>query len=38
MARYLARQVVKGNLEYDWVINKYPDLKEDIDYWIEVLS
>lgn len=31
MAAYLARQIKNGKLNYDEVIAKYPQFKEDID-------
>lgn len=31
MAKYLARQIKKGKLDYDAVVAKYPQYKEDID-------
>ena len=37
MAKYLARQINKGKLDYDAVIEKYPMLKDDIDYWMEIV-
>ena len=35
MAKYLARQINKGNLDYDAVIARYPQYKEEIDYWMQ---
>lgn len=31
MAKYLARQIKFGKLDYDEVIEKYPQYKEEID-------
>lgn len=31
MAKYLARQIKAGKLNYDEVIEKYPQYKEEID-------
>lgn len=31
MVNYLAAQITKGSLKYSEVIEKYPDLKEEID-------
>lgn len=31
MAKYLARQIKIGKLNYNEVITKYPEFKEDID-------
>ena len=31
MAAYLANQIMQGKLDYDEVIAKYPQLKDDID-------
>ena len=31
MAKYLARQIKMGKLDYDEVIAKYPQFKEEID-------
>lgn len=31
MAKYLANQIKKGKLNYDYVIAKYPQFKEEID-------
>ncbi len=31
MAKYLARQIKMGKLDYDAVIAKYPQFKNDID-------
>lgn len=31
MAAYLANQIMQGKLNYDEVIAKYPQLKNDID-------
>lgn len=36
MAKYLARQIKMGKLDYDAVIAKYPQFKEDIDRILEV--
>lgn len=35
MARYLAWQIKEGKLEYDAVIAKFPDLKEEIDRYLD---
>lgn len=35
MASYLGSQIYKGKLEYDEVISKYPDLKTEIDSYLE---
>lgn len=34
MARYLAMRIHQGKLDYDEVIAKYPNLKEDIDKYL----
>ena len=34
MAKYLARQIKLGKLNYDEVIAKYPQFKEDIDRYL----
>lgn len=31
MAKYLASQIKKGNLDYNKVVAKYPQFKADID-------
>ncbi len=31
MAKYLASQIKKGKLDYDKVVAKYPQFKEEID-------
>jgi len=31
MAKYLARQIQKGKLDYDEVVTKYPQYKDEID-------
>lgn len=31
MAKYLARQIKLGNLDYNEIIIKYPQFKEEID-------
>lgn len=31
MAKYLARQIINGKLDYDEVIEKYPQFKDEID-------
>ena len=31
MAKYLARQIKMGKLDYDEVVAKYPQFKEEID-------
>ena len=31
MAKYLARQIKNGKLDYEEVIEKYPQFKEEID-------
>lgn len=31
MVKYLAYRIISGELEYNFVINKRPDLKDDID-------
>ncbi len=31
MAKYLAMQIKKGNLEYDKVVVRYPQFRSDID-------
>lgn len=36
MAKYLARQIKMGKLDYDAVIAKYPQFKEEIDRILEV--
>ena len=38
MARYLARQIQKGKLEYEEVILKFPNLKDEIDAELEILQ
>lgn len=35
MAKYLANQIIQGKLDYDTVIAKFPDLKEEIDKILE---
>lgn len=35
MAKYLARQIYNGKLDYDEVIAKYPQFKEEIDQALE---
>ena len=34
MAKYLATQIKKGKLNYDKVIEKYPQFKEEIDKYL----
>lgn len=34
MAKYLARQIKAGKLDYDEVIAKYPNLKDEIDRYL----
>ena len=34
MARYLAMQIKKGNLNYNEVVAKYPTLKDEIDGYL----
>ena len=34
MAKYLARQIQKGKLDYDEVILKFPALKDEIDIFL----
>ena len=31
MAKYLARQIKMGRLDYDKVVKRYPQFKEEID-------
>ena len=31
MAKYLARQIKMGKLDYDEVVEKYPQFKDEID-------
>lgn len=31
MAKYLARQIKMGKLDYDEVVKKYPQFKDEID-------
>lgn len=31
MAKYLARQIKMGKLDYDEVVTKYPQFKDEID-------
>ncbi len=31
MAKYLARQIKNGKLDYEEVISKYPQFKDEID-------
>ena len=38
MAEYLARRIYIGKLNYDDVINRYPQFKEDIDKYLEELN
>ena len=35
MAKYLAMQIKKGNLDYDKVVAKYPQFKDAIDELME---
>lgn len=34
MAKYLAERIKKGKLDYDEVIQRYPELKEEIDFYL----
>lgn len=34
MAKYLARQIKAGKLDYDEVVAKYPNLKDEIDKYL----
>ena len=34
MGKYLAERIFKGKLDYDAVVAKYPQCKEEIDYWL----
>lgn len=34
MAKYLARQIKMGKLDYDEVISKYPQFKDEIDKFL----
>ena len=34
MAKYLAMRIKQGKLDYDEVIAKYPELKEEIDKYL----
>lgn len=38
MARYLAKRIYGGHLDYDKVVAKYPQLKEEIDAELERLG
>ena len=38
MAQYLALQIFRGNLDYDEVIAKYPNLRDAIDATLENLK
>lgn len=35
VASYLAKQILKGNLDYDKVVKHYPQYKEEIDTYLE---
>lgn len=35
MAEYLAKRIYQGKLDYDEVIAKYPQYKEEIDAYLE---
>lgn len=35
MARYLAQRIFQGKLDYDAVIAKYPQFKDEIDAYLE---
>lgn len=34
MAQYFALRIIAGKLDYDAVIAKYPQLKDEIDEWL----
>lgn len=34
VAQYLGNQIMKGNLEYDAVVARFPQYKEEIDEWL----
>ena len=34
MARYLATQIEKGKLDYDFIVKKYPQFKDEIDNYL----
>lgn len=36
MANYLAMQINKGNLDYQAVVGKYPQFKDEIDIILEI--
>ena len=38
MAKYLAMRIKQGKLKYDDVIAKYPELKEEIDKYLEEVA
>lgn len=38
MAKYLAMRIKQGKLEYDAVIAKYPQYKEEIDAYLSVIE
>lgn len=38
MAKYLARQIKAGKLDYDEVIARYPQYKEEIDAILGLLN
>ena len=35
MAKYLAQRIFQGKLNYDEVVAKYPQFKDDIDRYLE---
>ena len=35
IGRYCAQQIIKGNGTYEFWISKFPDYKEDIDWWLD---
>ena len=35
MAEYLAMRIKQGKLNYDTVVKKYPELKEEIDRYLK---
>lgn len=35
MVKYLAKQIIRGELEYTYVVSKRPDLKEAIDEFLK---
>ena len=38
MARYLAKQIYAGKLDYDAVIAKYPQFKDEIDAFLKEME